>query len=324
MKNKVHPLNKINVLKNTKSYQNNQNEEPESDEISKQDGDGDEINNGSYMSETSRSNQSRRSNGVSNSSKNIGNSNKSITLSKKLEKYGERSITVDKNKDINRIDENQEDILEDDKISTTSSELSHHENEINEKSGKVKQTYDNANRFTIDRNKMKTNYFDNVVDEMLGVINDYKLNIDINHAAMAEKRLKSNNHKFVDDAIYYAKMLGIWRYNLHELIIYERYKYECIFKIMNTYIYLCSFMFISITCLYMNLYIHTYILYVYRIEVIENRLYELTHGLKAKPALINQYDEEGHTPLSIAIKTNRRDVAFSLMSNGASPDIFGM
>jgi ankyrin repeat protein len=44
--------------------------------------------------------------------------------------------------------------------------------------------------------------------------------------------------------------------------------------------------------------------------------------VKARPALINQYDTEGHTPLSLAIKTNRRDVSFSLMSKGASPDIF--
>lgn len=236
-----------------------------------------DLNSNGNNSKSNNSKQSKRSNSMSNNSRsnnsndNSRHSNKS-TLSKLLNNNIKNN---DNNKYMNKIIENQDD----DKISTTSSELSYHQNEMT-KSGIVAKCSGHSNKFTADRNQMKLDYFDNVVDEMLDVINDYKINIDINHAAMADKRTEKNHYQFVNDIIHYAKILGFWKYNLHELVIYER------------------------------------------IEVIDARLHQLTTGKKAQPALINQYDTEGHTPLSIAIKTNRRDVSFSLLSKGASPDIY--
>jgi ankyrin repeat protein len=48
---------------------------------------------------------------------------------------------------------------------------------------------------------------------------------------------------------------------------------------------------------------------------------KLLFGKRLNLGLLNQYDPDGRTPLSIAVKTNREDVVYSLVAAQASPDI---
>lgn len=54
---------------------------------------------------------------------------------------------------------------------------------------------------------------------------------------------------------------------------------------------------------------------------IEKYITEITTGKKPNPALINQYNEEGRTPLALAVNLKRSDVVEMLLKNGALPDI---
>jgi hypothetical protein len=45
-------------------------------------------------------------------------------------------------------------------------------------------------------------------------------------------------------------------------------------------------------------------------------------GKKANPLLINSYDEEGRTPLSLAVKAKREDFVTELLASNALPDLY--
>ena len=41
-------------------------------------------------------------------------------------------------------------------------------------------------------------------------------------SAAAEKQVKKNYYEFINKSIYYLKIVGLWDFSLHELVIHER------------------------------------------------------------------------------------------------------
>ena len=66
-----------------------------------------------------------------------------------------------------------------DAISESSSEEESNKNSSTKRAAK---TVESDNKYVASRNRMKNDYFDVAVDEMMFAVNEYQLNIDISHA----------------------------------------------------------------------------------------------------------------------------------------------
>lgn len=57
------------------------------------------------------------------------------------------------------------------------------------------------------------------------------------------------------------------------------------------------------------------------IHRVRGSIRKLTTGKNPQPALINQYDQNGYTPLSLAVKVNDAEIVSALLEAGAQPDL---
>ena len=181
--------------------------------------------------------------------------------------------------------------------SDASSDLSNHDGEDYQNERLVK--YQPSTQYTQQRLKAQKDTYENSLEEVMDFIDDYPINLDIIHAIQASKQKRfTDKYEWLKDlmkkpeakfALHMVKVVGIWRFTLHEMVIFE--PIEAIDR---------------------------------RIQSIlsgNKGLTRLLFGKRLNLGLLNQYDPDGHTPLSIAVKTNREDVVYSLVSAQASPDI---
>lgn len=181
--------------------------------------------------------------------------------------------------------------------SDASSDLSNHDDEDYHNERVVK--YHPSTHYTEQRLKAQKDTYENSLEEVMGFIDNYPINLDIIHAIQATKQKRfTDKYEWLKDimkkpeaklALHMVKVVGIWRFTLHEMVIFEP------------------------------------------IEAIDRRIQSILSGNKGLTrvlfgkrlnlGLLNQYDPDGQTPLSLAVKTNREDVVYSLVAAQASPDI---